>query len=83
MTRNRRLPVGDEQPMPSDPFREGQMDWGPFAAANFAFFAAHIAAGFTEQQAMELTGRYLNFVVSVLFANQPRQPEPEPGTEAG
>ena len=80
----RGLPVPDEQPMPSDPWREAQMDWGPLAAGNFAFFAAHLAAGFTEQQSMELTGRYLNFVVSVIFANQSRQqPEPpDPGTEA-
>ena len=72
--------MGDE-PMPSDPFREGQMDWGPLASGNFAFFAAHLAAGFSEAQAMDLTGRYLNFVVSVLFAGQVRQ-QPEPGTEA-
>lgn len=73
--------MGDES-MPSDPFREGMPDWGPLASANFAFFAAHLAAGFSEQQAMELTGRYLNFVVSVIFANQSQQ-QPEPGTEAG
>ena len=76
----RGLPVGDE-PMPSDPFREGQPDWGPLASANFAFFTSHLAAGFSEAQAMELTGRYLNFVVSVIFANQARQ-QPEPGGEA-
>ena len=60
--------MGDE--MPADPFRDGQLDWGPLAANNFAFFAAHLAAGFTEQQALDLTGRYLSFVVSVIFANQ-------------
>lgn len=71
--------MGDES-MPSDPFREAQTDWGPLASANFAFFAAHLGAGFSEQQSMELTGRYLNFVVSVLFANQARQQQ-EPGDE--
>ena len=33
--------------MPADPFRDGMLDWGPLAAGNFAFFTAHLAAGFT------------------------------------
>ena len=68
--------MGDE--MPADPFRDGSLDWGPLAAGNFAFFAAHLAAGFSEGQALDLTGRYLSFVVSVLFANQAAQQQ-EPG----
>jgi hypothetical protein len=64
--------------MPADPFREGQLDWGPMAANNYAFFSSHIAAGFSEGQALDLTGRYLSFVVSVLFANQAAQQQ-EPG----
>jgi hypothetical protein len=55
---------------PPDPFRDGQLDWGPLAANNFSFFAAHLAAGFTEAQALDLTGRYLSFVISVVFASQ-------------
>ena len=70
-----------DEPMPSDPFREGQLDWAPLASNNHAFFVAHLAAGFSENQALELTARYLSFVVSVLFANQSQQPET--GTEAG
>jgi hypothetical protein len=66
--------MGDE--MPADPFREGQPDWGPIAASDFAFFSAHLAAGFTEGQALDLTGRYLSFMVSVIFANQAAQ-QPE------
>ena len=68
--------MGDE--MPADPFRDGMPDWGPMAANHFAFFAAHLAAGFSEGQALDLTGRYLNFVVSVIFANQAAQQQ-EPG----
>jgi len=67
--------MGDE--MPADPFREGQPEWGPLAANNHAFFVAHLAAGFSEAHALELTARYLSFVVSVMFASQPsRQQEP-------
>jgi hypothetical protein len=68
--------VGDE--MPADPFRDGMLDWGPLAAGNFAFFAAHLAAGFSEAQALDLTGRYLSLVVSILFANQPAQQPGQP-----
>jgi len=68
--------VGDE--MPADPFREGQLDWGPLAANNFAFFSAHLAAGFSEGQSLELTARYLSFVVGVIFANQ-AQEQQDPG----
>ena len=67
--------MGDETPMPADPWREGMPDWGPMAANNFAFFSAHMAAGFNEGQALDLTGRYLSFVMSVMFANQAQQPE--------
>lgn len=68
--------MGDE--MPADPFREGQVDWGPLAANNFAFFSSHLAAGFSEAVALELTARYLSFVVGVIFAGQAAQQE-EPG----
>ena len=64
--------------MPADPFREGMPDWGPLAANHFAFFTAHLAAGFSEGQALDLTGRYLSFVVSVMFANQATQQQ-DPG----
>lgn len=60
-------PVPDD--MPSDPFREGQIDWGPFAANNFAFFSSHLAAGFPENVALELTARYMSFVVGAIFAS--------------
>ena len=65
---------------PPDPFRDGQPDWVPLAANNHAFFMAHLAAGFTEQQALELTARYMSFVVTILYS-QPQQPEP--GEPAG
>jgi len=68
--------MGDE--MPADPFREGQLDWGPLAANNFAFFSSHLAAGFSETLALELTARYLSFVVGVIYANQQAEPEPGP-----
>ena len=61
--------------MPADPFRDGMPDWSPLAANHFSFFAAHLGAGFTEAQALDLTGRYLGFVLSVMFANQGQQPE--------
>jgi len=59
--------------MPSDPFRAGTPDWSGIAANNHAFFMAHLAAGFSEAQAMELTARYMNFVVSVIFTSQAQQ----------
>jgi hypothetical protein len=62
--------------MPADPFRDGMPDWGPLASNHFSFFAAHLGAGFTEAQALDLTGRYLGFVLTVMFANQGQQPEP-------
>ena len=65
--------VPDE--MPADPFRDGQIDWSGIAAGNHAFFVAHLAAGFSEQNALELTARYLSFVVGVLYATQAQQPE--------
>ena len=58
---------------PPDPFRDGQPDWVPIASSNHAFFMAHLAAGFTEQQALELTARYMSFVVSIIYS-QPQQP---------
>jgi hypothetical protein len=70
--------MGDE--MPADPFRDGMPDWGPLAGNHFSFFAAHLGAGFTEAQALDLTGRYLGFVLTVMFANQPaQQQEQDPG----
>ena len=68
--------MGADESMPADPFRDGQLDWNPLAAGNFAFFAAHLAAGFTEAQSLDLTGRYLSFVISVIFANQAQPQEP-------
>lgn len=69
--------------MPSDPFREGQFDWGPLAANNFAFFSSHVAAGFAETHALELTSRYLNLVLAALFGQAAQQhPEQQQG-EAG
>ena len=62
--------------MPADPFREGQPDWNPLAANNHAFFVAHLAAGFSEAHALELTARYLAFALSVIYAGQAEQPEP-------
>jgi hypothetical protein len=68
--------VGDE--MPADPFREGHLDWGPLAANNYAFFSSHLAAGFSEGQALELTARYLSFVVGMIFAGQAEQQQEPP-----
>ena len=67
--------------MPSDPFREGQPDWSGIAANNHAFFVAHLAAGFSEQNALELTSRYLSFVVGVIYATQATQPEQQQGEQ--
>ena len=69
--------------MPADPFRDGQPDWNPLAANNHAFFVAHLAAGFTAAEAMDLTGRYLAFALSIVYANQAeQQQEPGQGQEA-
>lgn len=70
--------MGDE--MPADPFRDGQMDWGPIAAYSFSFFSAHVAAGFNEMQALDLTGRYQSYLLTVIFANQAAQQQ-EPGQD--
>lgn len=69
--------MGDE--MPRDPFREGQVDWGPLAANDAAFLSAHVAAGMSEVCALELTKVYLQFTLGVLLAGQAQQPDP--GTE--
>lgn len=68
--------MGDE--MPADPFRDGQVDWGPLASNHFSFFAAHLAAGFTEPQALDLTGRYLGFVLTVMVSGQAAQQQEDP-----
>ena len=68
--------------MPSGPFREGHAGWSGIAGNNHAFFVAHLAAGFSESQALELTSRYLSFVVSVIFSGHAGQ-QPEPGSEDG
>ena len=67
--------MGDE--MPADPFRDSQPEWGALAANNHAFYVAHLAAGFAATEALELTARYLTFVVGVIYASQ-AQPEPGP-----
>jgi hypothetical protein len=68
--------MGDE--MPADPFRDGMPDWGPIASGNHAFYVAHLAAGFAAAEALELTARYLSFVVGAIFANQAEQQQ-DPG----
>jgi len=59
--------------MPADPFREGQPDWSGLAASDCAFLSAHLAAGMAEMHAVELTKVYLNFMLTVIFANQAAQ----------
>jgi len=56
--------------MPADPFREGQPDWSGLAANDASFFSAHVAAGMPPEHALELTKVYLNFMLTVIFANQ-------------
>ena len=75
------MPVGDE-PMPSDPFREGQPDWGWLAGNDSAFFSAHVAAGMTEQHALELTKVYLNLMLGVMLASSAAQQQEQPPQEA-
>jgi hypothetical protein len=53
------------------------MDWGPIAAYSFSFFSAHVAAGFSEMQALDLTGRYQSYLLTVIFANQAAQEQQE------
>jgi hypothetical protein len=65
--------MGDE--MPRDPFREGQVDFGPIAANDTAFLSAHLAAGMTEVCALELTKVYLQFMLGVLLAGSGQSPE--------
>jgi hypothetical protein len=74
----RELRMGDD--MPADPFRDTAPDWTEIAAADFTMYAAHVAAGFTEHQALELTARYLSFVIGVILASTP--PQLPPGTPA-
>ena len=66
--------------MPRDPFREGQVDFGPIAANDTAFLSAHVAAGMTEVCALELTKVYLQFMLGVLLTNA--QPEQEQAGES-
>jgi hypothetical protein len=61
---------------PADPFKlpEGP-DLNQIAAANFSFFAAHLAAGFTEGQALHLTTTWLTMMVAAA-SQQPGQADP-------
>ena len=69
--------------MPSDPFREGQLDWGWLAGNDVSFFAAHIAAGMAENVALELTRTYLQFLLGVMLAGSVQQnPEQQQPGEA-
>lgn len=67
--------MGDEA-MPADPFREGQPDFGQLAALNFGFWSAHVAAGFKEDAAMQLTTAYMSMLVASAAAqSSPGEPE--------
>lgn len=55
------------------------MDWGPVAAYSYSFFTAHLGAGFSETQALELTARYESYLLTVIFAQQAGQAGPEQG----
>lgn len=68
--------VADEG-MPADPFREGQPDWSGLAANDASFFSAHVCAGMAPEHALELTKVYLNFMLTVIFANQAAQQQAE------
>lgn len=68
--------------MPSDPFREGQPDFGWLAGNNAAFLAAHVAAGMAEAHAVELTKVYLTFTLNVIIAAQSARQHPERQGEA-
>lgn len=61
--------------MPADPFREGQVDFGPIAANDTAFLSAHLAAGMSEVCALELTKVYLQFMLGVFLAGSAQVPE--------
>ena len=63
----------NDGPMPPDPFSAPQADWSQMAAGNRDFFAAHLAAGFTEGQALHLTTTYLTTLLSVMFATAAAQ----------
>ena len=41
--------------MPNDPFKEGSVDYGPFAANCHAMYTALVAAGFPEPMAFRFT----------------------------
>ena len=60
-------------PMPPDPFSGVQDDWSQMAAGLHGFFAAHVAAGFSENNAMHLTTTYLNTLLSLMLANAAAQ----------
>lgn len=60
-------------PMPPDPFSGAQDDWSQMAAGLHGFFAAHVAAGFSETNAMHLTTQYLNTLLSLMLANAAAQ----------
>ena len=71
------MPVGDDglpaDPMPPDPFSAPLADWSGMASALHEFFAAMIAAGFTEGQALHLATSYLNVLLSVMMTSAASQ----------
>jgi hypothetical protein len=57
-----------DSPMPPDPFSPALPDLSVLAAGNYNWFAAHLAAGFSEAQAMHLTTTYATAILSVIMA---------------
>jgi hypothetical protein len=63
--------VDDGQPMPPDPFREGQPDMGAWAGQLYGFYSALLSSGFPEQRAFELTDTFLQTSMVNAAAQQP------------
>ena len=69
-------------PMPPDPFAASALpDLSQLAAGNYNWFAAHLAAGFSEGQALHLTTTYVTAILSVMLSNAAAQERP--GQQAG
>jgi len=54
----------NDGPMPPDPFSAPQEDWSQMAAGLYGFFAALAATGFSEGQALHLTGVLLTTMLA-------------------
>ena len=67
--------MGDETPMPPDPFSAGQPDVSAWTASLHAFYMGLQASGFAEHRAFGLTDTFLRVQLLGVAAVQQEPPQ--------